>query len=219
MGFSPSECSDEQLKLFLARVHSHHLAAYLSALSPANRERLLRLLSPASSELIRKKLSQPMPTGRVARAEQVLEQIVHGDGPCVFCQIFAGASPASYVYRDDQIAVLMDLYPVTTGHLLVLPKQHTASLADVPWEAASAMMKKAHELGQALMRSDLGCDGFNLFLADGGAAGQEIFHTHLHVIPRYHGDGFGLVLPPGYPREAPRAELDQMAERIKSYLT
>ena len=109
----------------------------------------------------------------------------------------------------------MDLFPVVPGHMLVIPRQHVESIAELDYDVATDMMKKAQELGRAVMQSDLGADGFGLMQFNGGAAGQDVFHVHLHVIPRYHGDGFGFKFPPGYPEEAERSELDRIAQRIK----
>jgi histidine triad (HIT) family protein len=137
---------------------------------------------------------------------------------CTFCRIFAGELPVSYVYRDDWLAVLMDLYPVTPGHMLIIPYQHVVSMTQMNPEVASSMMTRAQQLGKAIMSSELGCEGFNLYLADGEAAGQDVFHVHLHVIPRYRGDGFRLAFPPGYPKEAQRSDLDSRAETIRRAL-
>ena len=77
------------------------------------------------------------------------------------------------------------------------------------------MFAVAHRLAGALRQSGLKVEGINLFLADGGQAGQEIFHVHMHVIPRFEGDGFGLRFPQGYGQLPPRDELDQQAELIR----
>jgi diadenosine tetraphosphate (Ap4A) HIT family hydrolase len=76
------------------------------------------------------------------------------------------------------------------------------------------MFTVAQILAQAIRDSNLRCEGINLFLADGEAAFQEVFHVHLHVIPRYSGDGFGLTFPPGYVTRPPRSELDLAAHKI-----
>jgi histidine triad (HIT) family protein len=138
---------------------------------------------------------------------------------CLFCDIVAGVSPASVVYRDATCMALMDLFPVTPGHLLVVPISHATYLADLPAATGAAMFRAAQRLGQALRESGLKADGVTLILADGEAAGQEIFHSHLHVVPRFAGDGFGLRLPAGYPREAPRPQLDTQAAAIARALT
>ncbi len=115
------------------------------------------------------------------------------DGECVFCAISAGRAPAAFVHEDDDFIAIVDLRPVTTGHLLVLPRAHHEDLASLPAGLGARMFGIAHELAAVLRRTNLRCEGINLFLADGEAAGQEIPHVHLHVIPRHPGDGFTLA--------------------------
>ncbi len=138
---------------------------------------------------------------------------------CILCSILSGDAPGSFVYRDDLIAALMDIRPVNTGHVLVIPVRHAPYMADVTTEEAAAMMRLAHRTIAAVRASTLKCEGVNLFLADGEAAGQEVFHAHLHVFPRFRGDGFGLRLPPGYhTRIAEREELDRLAADLRALL-
>jgi histidine triad (HIT) family protein len=109
---------------------------------------------------------------------------------CVFCAIIAGDAPASIVHRDDRVLAFMDIRPVTPGHLLVVPIAHATYLADVEASTGAALFGVASSLAAALRRSGLPCNGVNLFYADGVEAGQEVFHAHLHVIPRTANDGF-----------------------------
>jgi histidine triad (HIT) family protein len=112
----------------------------------------------------------------------------------------------------------MDIRPVNPGHLLIVPNEHAPYLADVEAETASQMMRLAKRYTAALRSSGLRCEGVNLFLADGEAAMQEVFHAHLHVFPRYRGDGFGLRFGPDY-TVRPRAELERVAEHIRDGLS
>lgn len=131
---------------------------------------------------------------------------------CIFCSIVAGAAPASLAHESDRVLAFMDINPVTVGHLLVIPKAHHADLADVDPADAAEMMVVAQQLNVAVRASELAPAGVNLFYADGEEAGQEVFHAHLHMIPRYEGDGFGLTI-----RRDPapsRAELDRLAGLI-----
>ncbi len=137
---------------------------------------------------------------------------------CVFCAIVAGRAPASIVYRDDLCTAFMDRQPVTPGHLLVVPNRHATYLADVDEGTAGRLFQVARRLDLALRASGLRCEGVNIFLADGEAAGQEVYHVHLHVIPRFRGDGFGLRFPPEYGARPPRSELDEQANCIRSAL-
>ena len=109
---------------------------------------------------------------------------------CVFCRIVDGSLPSSRLVETDRVLAFMDIDPVTPGHLLVIPKEHLPDLADLSDELAGEMLAIARRLAAALRRTDLRCEGVNLFYADGEAAFQEVFHAHLYVLPRYAGDGF-----------------------------
>ena len=113
----------------------------------------------------------------------------------------------------------MDIQPVNPGHLLVIPLRHAAYLADLDADTAAHLMRTAHRLTAALRASELRCEGVNIFLADGEAAMQEVFHVHLHIFPRYKGDGFGLRFGPDYRNRPPRAELDRIAGHLKALAT
>ena len=132
---------------------------------------------------------------------------------CVFCQIIAGESPASVFYEDDLVIGIMTIGPVTTGHSMIIPKTHAAGLADLDERTGAHMWTIAQRTAAALRESGLRCEGVNLFLADGEAAFQEIFHVHLHVFPRYKGDPFKLVAD--WSIKPSRVELDRGAARIK----
>lgn len=138
--------------------------------------------------------------------------------PCIFCDIVKGSSPASVIYSDDHCTAFLDIQPVNPGHVLIIPNQHAASLADIDAETAAHLMRVAQQLATILRRSTLRCEGVNLFLADGEAAMQEVFHVHLHVFPRYHGDGFGLTFGSAYYTKPERAVLDSIAAELRSCL-
>ena len=133
------------------------------------------------------------------------------DGGCVFCRIVAGAEPASVVYGDANVLAFCDIAPITPGHLLVIPRRHATYLADLDERDGARMFQVAQRLAGALRRSGLRCDGVNLFLADGAAAFQEVFHAHLHVIPRWVGDGFRLRARHEHPS---RERLDDTAAAV-----
>jgi histidine triad (HIT) family protein len=137
-------------------------------------------------------------------------------GLCVFCEIIAGRLESSQVYQDEHVVAFLDIRPLTPGHLLVIPRAHEPDLEDLDETLGARMFTVAHQLARALRRSRLPCEGVNMFLADGVAAGQEVFHVHLHVIPRNPGDGFRLKArwrTPG------RDELDATAARIRQGVT
>ena len=137
---------------------------------------------------------------------------------CVFCEILAGRLESTFLYRDELCAAFMDTQPVNSGHLLVVPNRHAADVADLKEEEGARIFRVAQYLTAALRQSGIRCEGVNLFLADGEAAMQEVFHVHLHVIPRYRGDGFGLRFPTGYSQKPERRELDEVAEKIRNAL-
>lgn len=137
---------------------------------------------------------------------------------CVFCEVVAGRSPATFVLREDGCTAFMDIQPINAGHVLVVPDDHAASLADLRGGMGSRMFRTAQKIAAALYGSGLDCDGVNLFLADGEAAGQDVFHVHLHVFPRFDGDGFGLRLGPGYANMPGREALEEAAKRIRGAL-
>lgn len=138
---------------------------------------------------------------------------------CVFCKIIEGVYPNSNIYEDDDILAFMDIQPVNDGHILVVPVKHVALIADLDDEISAKMFVLASKINKALRKSDIKLEGINYFLADGEAAGQEVFHTHLHIFPRYKDDGFGLKFSDKYRKVLPeRSELNIIAEKIKNLL-
>lgn len=134
---------------------------------------------------------------------------------CVFCAIVAGKAESSLVYDDEHTIAFMDIRPFTPGHLLVVPKTHAAGLAELDPEDGARLFRVGQRIAAALRESTVGAEGVNLFLADGVVAGQEVFHVHLHVVPRTAGDGFGLR---GRPTVPPRPDLDYLAGSIRGRL-
>jgi histidine triad (HIT) family protein len=139
-------------------------------------------------------------------------------GDCVFCKILTGELPASVVCQDDICTAFMDIQPVNPGHVLVVPNRHAPFLADLDEDTGAHMFRVAQRLAGALRGSGIRCEGINLFLADGEAAMQDVFHVHLHVFPRYKGDGFGLTFGPEYLHRPERSELDRVAGLIRNVL-
>lgn len=134
------------------------------------------------------------------------------DSDCVFCGIVAGVEPASVVHADDEVMAFCDIAPVNPGHVLVVPCRHATYLEDLAEPTGARMFEVAHRLARGLRRSGLRCEGVNLFLADGAAAFQEVFHVHLHVIPRWRGDGMRLRARHGSPD---REQLDRTAAALR----
>ena len=138
-------------------------------------------------------------------------------GACVFCRIIAGTSPASIVFRDAKTMAFMDIQPVTEGHTLLIPIGHTPNIVDVDVATTEHLYRVARRITGALYEA-LNCDGVNWFVADKEAAGQEVFHMHLHLIPRYVGDGFGFRYPPDYSVLPARQALDRTAHGLSGAL-
>ncbi len=133
---------------------------------------------------------------------------------CRFCEIVAGRSPVSTFYEDEVVLGLMTKGPVTEGHAMVIPKEHAAYLADLDEETGRHLWTVTQRTAAAIRDCGVQCEGINLFLADGEAAFQEIFHVHMHVFPRYKGDSFKLVAD--WDNKPPREELDRIAAQIQS---
>jgi histidine triad (HIT) family protein len=127
------------------------------------------------------------------RREVYLLMVGESEIACPFCPLVAGAEPDRLVCRIGDVAVLMDLAPITPGHLLVVPVEHVPSLGALEAALAGRLFVVAQRCAAALRVSGLRCEGVNVFLNDGRAASQTIEHVHLHVLPRHDGDGLAAV--------------------------
>ena len=107
---------------------------------------------------------------------------------CIFCKIAGGEIPSATIYEDNDFRVILDLGPASKGHALILPKEHYANLYEIPDELAGKAIVLAKKIITA-MTEVLGCDGYNIVQNNGEAAGQTVFHFHMHIIPRYKDDG------------------------------
>ncbi len=132
------------------------------------------------------------------------------DDNCIFCKIANGEIPSRTLYEDESFRVILDLGPATQGHALILPKEHYADLFALPQETAADAMKLAKKIAKA-QKSALKADGLNLVQNNGTAAGQTVGHFHIHLIPRYEGDGQTIGWKPGNPSGE---ELDAVRETI-----
>ena len=134
---------------------------------------------------------------------------------CIFCKIAAGEIPSATLYEDEDFRVILDLGPAARGHALILPKAHYADLCEIPEELAAKAMILAKKIVSA-GRKALRCDGYNIVQNNGEAAGQTVFHFHIHVIPRYTGDNAGVTWTPGTLTEEDRQETTAcMREALK----
>lgn len=133
---------------------------------------------------------------------------------CIFCKIAAGDIPSATLYEDDDFRVILDLGPASKGHALILLKSHYANIYEIPDELAGKVMKLAKKMASAMTKA-LGCDGFNLVQNNGEAAGQTVFHFHIHLIPRYKDDRVGLTWAPGNLTDDVR---DEIVKKVKAEL-
>ena len=141
-------------------------------------------------------------------------EYVYPEKTCVFCDIIADDSKTSMVYEDKTVIVIMDIRPINPGHLLVIPKKHFPYLKDMDEKTGQHLFKITHRMAEAVKNSGVKCEGVNLFLADGEAAFQEIFHLHMHVFPRFKGDDFGFTA--SWQLKPSRKEMDRIAEKIRT---
>ena len=118
------------------------------------------------------------------------------DDNCIFCKLAGGDIPTATVYEDDLFRVVLDTNPASKGHALVLPKDHYKDICGIDEELAGKAMVLAAKVGQAQMKA-LGSAGFNIVQNNGPAAGQTVFHLHIHVIPRYEGGPEMVCWEPG----------------------
>ena len=114
---------------------------------------------------------------------------------CIFCDIIEGRAPAEVVFEDGETLAFMDINPANPGHTLVIPKRHVRDIYELDEEAAAAIMKATVRVAKAIKRA-LQPDGMNLVQSNERAGGQEIFHFHIHIIPRWYDDGLRLARPP-----------------------
>lgn len=128
------------------------------------------------------------------------------DANCVFCKIVDGVIPSTKLFEDDDFMIMLDIGPATFGHALILPKNHYANLYEMPEELLAKAICLAKVFGEKLVNA-LGADGLNLVQNNGLAAGQTVFHYHMHLIPRYEADGVGELWTPGTLSDEKRQEI------------
>jgi len=133
---------------------------------------------------------------------------------CVFCKLVAGTIPSTRVYEDEHTLAFMDIGQVNPGHVLVAVKTHAANLYELEEAQAAAVARTAHRVALAI-RDAFDPEGLSVYQANGRAAGQTVFHYHVHLLPRHAGDGMELVWPAKNP---PRETLEAYAARIRARL-
>lgn len=133
---------------------------------------------------------------------------------CIFCKIAGGDIPTRTLYEDDDFRIIFDASPATVGHALILPKDHVANV----FEISDELQAKAYVLAKkaaAVLTEVFGADGINILQNNNEAAGQSVFHFHIHLIPRYAGDGAMMSWKPG---EADGEKLDAALAEITQKL-
>ena len=138
---------------------------------------------------------------------------------CVFCKIISGELEASVVAEDEYAVALMDKGQINPGHVLVIPRRHAVQLGDLTEDEAVNVFRLVHPVALALPQSGLRCEGYHLSQVNGAAAGQEVFHVHFHLVPRFRGEAVRLCVlvdeeRPRYSRE----ELNQFAAAIAAVM-
>lgn len=134
---------------------------------------------------------------------------------CLFCKIIKGEVDSAKVYEDQEVFVFLDIHPVTNGHCLIIPKQHFENVFDISEDALQKVAVVAKKISEKI-KNILQADGIRLSQSNGRAAGQDIMHFHLHIIPRYKNDG--LSVNPTATLQLPQADMEELkmlAEKIK----
>jgi histidine triad (HIT) family protein len=131
---------------------------------------------------------------------------------CVFCRIVAREIPATVVHEDEHTLAFMDLGQVNPGHVLIAVRAHAENLYALNDAQAGAVLRTAARVGRAI-RDAFQPEGLSVYQANGKAAGQTVFHYHVHLVPRYEGDGMALTWPVKNP---PREKLEEAAAKIRA---
>lgn len=131
---------------------------------------------------------------------------------CILCEISSGQAPASFVYEDEYVFGIMSLDQPNPYKVLVTPRAHIETIYDLSEDQAARIFQAAVEIARAI-REASGCEGLNVVQSNGRAGQQDIFHFHLHLVPRFQGDS---ILISWQNKRAERDELNRMAEEIRS---
>src|SRR3989344_248445 len=132
---------------------------------------------------------------------------------CIFCNIIKGEIDCATVFEDQDVLVLLDVKPATKGHCLVIPKQHFENIFDINKEALQKIITTAKYISEKI-KKNLGADGINIMQASGRCAGQEVMHFHLHIMPRYEGDGLKIHGQHSANKASDLQELKKLAAQI-----
>ena len=133
---------------------------------------------------------------------------------CIFCKIVRGEIPSSNVYTNDKVIAFLDVNPVNKGHVLIVPKEHYETLLDIPDNIVKELLVIAKRIGKSA-RKALKAGGFNVGMNNFPAAGQVVFHSHIHIVPRFKDDGLKIKWPHTKYKEG---EMKEYAEKVKKFL-
>lgn len=133
---------------------------------------------------------------------------------CIFCKIINKEIPSYKVYEDENILAFLDINPVNPGHTLVIPKAHYPDMLNMPYETLAQVMGVARKIAPGVLKA-VGAEGFNLGLNNGAAAGQIIFHTHFHIMPRFSADGHRLWQGEGMTSD----KLNEISDKIRNEIS
>lgn len=137
---------------------------------------------------------------------------------CIFCKILEGKAEASFVFKNNRVSAFMDINPVNRGHVLLIPNNHHERFTEVESDTAGEIFLVAQKILRAIEKSDIRCEGSNLFLSDGEVAGQEVPHSHLHIAPRFKDDGHRMGFSGSNVSEKERSKLETAAQSIRNQL-
>lgn len=132
---------------------------------------------------------------------------------CIFCKIAKGEIPSATLYEDEEFRVILDLNPAAKGHALILPKKHASNLLELPDETASKALVLAKRIVSTLQEG-LHAEGVNVLQNNGEAAGQTVFHFHMHIIPRRTGDAVNMTWKHGVLTDHDKAEVLSLFQQI-----
>jgi histidine triad (HIT) family protein len=138
---------------------------------------------------------------------------------CIFCDILEGRAEASFLFRGQTVSAFLDIQPINPGHVLIVPNQHCERFEDLAPELVSALFERAQAALIALQAtSSIRCNGANLFLSAGSVAGQQVPHAHLHLVPRFEGDGHRMGFAESLGSRVGRQELNEVAGALSKAL-
>lgn len=129
---------------------------------------------------------------------------------CIFCSIASGEIPSATIYENSEFKVILDVYPSGKGHALIFPKEHIENIYELDGETAGKLFAFVTVVARALKKV-LNCDGMNIIQNNGSIAGQTVFHFHMHLIPRFEGDGLKFSWPT---KQFTTEELEHLAQEI-----